>query len=291
MPQPEEQSPRSELKWTLPLIAIIVLSVAAVLAILFTIDAWDPNANSTKLLVEIAKTVLQLCIVGVVGGAVKLAFDEYTRWQTRTEAAREKARAQADARKEQERQRIAAEQARAQQQAEVEKERQQEQAAAINEFRKDMLRRLINANARVRRAPILIEAARSPAVYDQQIHALIDVWIELSIIRHEIQTAGFVFVHWNEIREYLVTMERYLNNFIYEYRSEYAAIADQARTDPGQAWEHIQNLGQYQDFVNGSSTTMYFQQYVRSYFTVRDMMRQEIWASVGIEAQPIPDEE
>lgn len=175
---------RSELKWALPLVAIIVLSVVAVLVIYFTIDTYDPNANSTKLLVEIAKTVLQLCIVGVVGGAAKLAFDEYTRRQARAEADKEKARAHAEAQKEQERQRVEADLARAQQQAELEKERQREQAATINEFRKDMLRRIINANAQVRRAPISISAAQSAVVYDQQMRALIDVWIELSIIRH-----------------------------------------------------------------------------------------------------------
>lgn len=85
-------------------------------------------------------------------------------------------------------------------------------------------------------------------------------------------------------------MERYLGNFIYEYRSEYAAIASEAQTDPGQAWWHIQNLAQFQDFVNGSSTTNYYQQYVRSYFIVRDMMRREIWASVGVDAQLMLDE-
>ena len=166
---------------------------------------------------------------------------------------------------------------------------EQAKAEELNGFRTETLRRLISTNARVRQAPIVIEASRTRRAYAEQMQVLIEVWLELSIIRHEIQTAGAeAFVSWEQLREYLVAMERWLEQILEEYRHVYPIIADTGSVSPDEEWTELQNLELLKDLLTAEQGQPYFQNYVQSYFQARDLMRQEIWSAVGVKT-PAPE--
>jgi hypothetical protein len=225
----------SKLWWIL--LAFVLLCACIALEILVVIDHLDPESASTKLLVDITKTFVQLAVIGILGGLVKWAFDQYTR--------------------------------------------ERDRAAEINEFRKEMLRRLIAVNAEIRQAPVLMEAARSAQAYGEQMQVLIGAWLELSFIRHEIETAGEqAFAHWQAISKRFVRMERWFEPLTREYRKEYNHLADMP---PEMAWSHIRDLPELKQLLSGHHGSPYRHAYVDNYFGIRDMLRQEIWAAVGVE--------
>jgi hypothetical protein len=242
------------------LLALILLCGFIVAAIFIVIDNLNSDLTSTKLLIEVAKIFLQLSVIGVLGGIIKWMFDQHTS----------------------ERERAAEAQAREQERVAEAKAREEERASEINEFRKEMLRRLISINAQVRQAPVLIEAAQSLKAYSEQMQVVIGAWLELSIIRHEIQTAAEVaFSSWSTIRDRFVEMERYLEyHLIDEYRHARKHLAE---AHPEEVWLLIQDLSALQGFLSGDTGSDYFCLYVQNYFAARDIMRQEIWAAVGVE--------
>ena len=63
-----------------------------------------------------------------------------------------------------------------------------ERRDAVNEFRRTAVARVVTATNHVRRAPILIESHRSKDTYDEQSRAILDARLELSLLRHDLES-------------------------------------------------------------------------------------------------------
>ena len=112
---------------------------------------------------------------------------------------------------------------------------------ALNEFRREMVRRLVEATHRVRRIPILVEGDRSAEAYGEQMREATDAYLDLRAVRHEIDNLGVLenaaFDDWPVIRESLQVMEAYLAALLDEYRASNADV----RRHP-QPWDAISVL-------------------------------------------------
>ena len=163
-------------------------------------------------------------------------------------------------------------------------------ADALNEFRKEILRRLISVTNEVRKVPLLIESAQSAKTYGEQMRSLIDSRLELSFIRHELDTANQTFSNSSEVRAHLRTMELYLDELIDEFKDEYRNLSKKQTEKPEVVWSEIQKLPKLSDLQRGGEDSDYRTRYVLSYSSARDLMRQEIWVAVGVKRRAMDGE-
>ncbi|MGI9180250.1 MAG: hypothetical protein ACR2H9_07105 [Longimicrobiaceae bacterium] len=209
-----------------------------------------------EILKSTANAVLQLTVLGVIGVAVKAAFDRH---QEQRKEARERAeRDRKEALEEAEKRRIV--------------------RNAEMEQRRALLRRVVAANRSVRRARILIPAHASAKTYGEQMRILIDADFELSDVRHELGTLPGLFKKRAEIEDQLVQMERYLQQLTEEYRHRYQDIVAIEKTQSCEAvraaLDHLPACG---EFVEAPAAGPLRAAYLPAYWQVRDLMRQEMW--------------
>jgi hypothetical protein len=131
-------------------------------------------------------------------------------------------------------------------------DRRREEAArseALNEFRREMTRRLVDATHRVRRVPILIEADKSARMYSEQMREVTDAYLELRAVRHEIDNLGALenaaFDDWPATRQSLQAIEAYLAALIDEYRASNTAVQDHQP-----AWNAISELPRLRELLD-----------------------------------------
>ena len=134
----------------------------------------------------------------------------------------------------------------------------------MDEFRKEMIRKLVGVAHRVRRAAIFVDARRSANAYDEAMSEIIDATFDLRLIRHEIDSnpgpgpmaPNRAFEEWDEIKRSVGDMEHYLNALIDEYRDAYQGIsklrveADQNRELQATIWEKIARLPQLKGMID-----------------------------------------
>jgi hypothetical protein len=170
--------------------------------------------------------------------------------------------------------------------------RMRDRAATLNGFRKEALGRLIRVTNKVRRAPILIEAA--PSTYLEQMRWLIDSRLELSFVRHEIQTASEkpgekAFAKYEQIRGYISEMENYLDSLIVEFKDKNRQIVSTGsifKKSEEDMWHGIKDLPKLNDLMRGNEkSSQYYMKYVLSYSGALDLMRKEIWSADRCEEQ------
>lgn len=240
---------------------LLILGVAALLGV-FGIYLRTDTAHRTTLLIEIAKGLIQILGIGIIGALVKFLFDDY--WDRRQRADKLKAL-------------------------------EQQRNEALQEFRLDKIKRLVLVTNVLRRAPVLIDAHRSAKTYNQQMRALLDARLELRLLRHEINAAGPgvnpAFPRWPEIRDQLRKMEDYVAWLEKDFRknskgiSELQLEAEKDRSRQGAVWERIRQLESVGDLLNEidaqSKTTEYYQQYQLNYEATLDLMTR---ASLQVEA-------
>jgi hypothetical protein len=159
--------------------------------------------------------------------------------------------------------------------------RSRERAATINEFRKEILRRLVAATNQVRKVPVLIEAAQSAGTYGEQMLLLVDSRQELSLIRHEIESASKAFSDMPKIRANLQSMEDYLDGLVKEFKTNYPELSKLQTNKPPKVWIAIQNLPEFGDLREGDRSSRYHSEYILSYYTSLDLIRREIWSASG----------
>ena len=150
-----------------PLPSVLIGSAVASLALLGLLLVTVPPDQRNELLVQIGNGLTQLLVVVLLGAALKLLGDRYQAQQQ------------------------AAEQRRATRQANLEQRRAAHQAKAAQDraFRQDKYDRLVRATNRLRRVPILIDADRSVATWNQQMLAVVDVSLDLRMIKHQIYSS------------------------------------------------------------------------------------------------------
>jgi hypothetical protein len=157
-----------------------------------------------------------------------------------------------------------------------------QRSAAINEFRKEILRRLVSVTNQVRKTFVLIEAARSTRSYDQQMRLIIAARQELSLIRHEIDTVKETFLKWSAIENSIKAMESYLDDLIKEYSDNYFKLSAIQKSNPVAVWPAMQELKYFGDLFKPIKESKYQILYIKNYQSVLILIREEIWSAAGV---------
>jgi hypothetical protein len=127
----------------------------------------------------------------------------------------------------------------------------------MDDFRKEMIDRLVEATSRIRRVPMLVDAHRSAKAYAEQMKETIDAYLEIRRTRHEIENiADLAFRNWApDIRNNIQAMEHYLEEVIAEFRASGAEILELDRKARrgwrGQAkvWRRISSLPRMEEML------------------------------------------
>lgn len=234
------------------LLALILLLAGAAL-----IYRWSrphlTGPDFAALRVEALKTILQLVAVGIAGGFLTWLLGERSKERDREIAEELKQRDLQEQNREKERQRL------------------REQHEAVTAFRREALARLVSVTNLVRKAPLLIEAHRSKLTYGNELRALLDVQLELGLLRHQIADVQR-FTDWPNIGSAIREMEEYLGTLIAEWRREYLPIP--VETPAG--WSVIEKLPALKDLRDAGGPSRFESQYLASYKSAIRLMSQDI---------------
>lgn len=203
----------------------------------------NPTAKDT-LIIESAKTLLQVVGIAALGGWLKFLYDEVT-----------------------------------DQRRQVEKDREQERArqTAANDIRKGLLDDLIVARSRVEEARRKYRVERSVNPLDQYkttILAILDARLGLSRIFNAIETSQYLFTDFHRIKTHLTKMKDYLDLLIKEYENEISSLRE---LPEGEQIDHLQELKVFDDFVVGNHDSNYEQSFlVHAYRPAVTEIRKEV---------------
>lgn len=159
--------------------------------------------------------------------------------------------------------------------------RGRQRTAAINEFRKTVLRNLIHSYVGVKKSRRLLRSrcriSGAPAgcegqlqlsklAYDEQMGSISETQLELEILVHELLTFSHAFSHQNEIRKFLRKMESYLGTLITEYESSQREITDVdfIALDP---------LTRLSDFIHGRKDGFFRKNFTKSFHSALSHIR------------------
>jgi hypothetical protein len=251
---------------------LVLLGVAAVVTSVWIVHTQD-EAGRDEILQELPKATWQFLLVVVFGGFVSYLFDHY-------------------------RDRVAEVKAQAEKKAADE--------AAMDQYRKELLRRTVTVTRSIRRVPLLVRARRSYRVYDQQMRAVIDAYLDLRAVGHEIDNLGFednaAFANWPEISQAMDAMEQYLESLTDEFAgaqsraiSKLHAQAESDRTGRSEVWDALKDLPVLGDMLaeeprrrnekaerpagppsKAEATTDYYASYLQPYGEAVKLMRAEL---------------
>jgi hypothetical protein len=195
-------------KLATPLFIILIVSVLGVWLVTYF---YPPK--SEQLGIELAKALLQIATVLILGQLVSMWIEDTRYKRQRSDQQRDQDRIDAEARKERERQQI----------------------NAVNEFRKETLDKFIETYSvakkirRLLRATSLISSDDENSkdikvnrdAYDKKMQVINDVQLELEAIKQEIQTsietASNVFTNPAALKDHVSSMESYLRKIVTEY--------------------------------------------------------------------------
>jgi hypothetical protein len=249
-----------------PRVLLSILAFATLAAIGVSVWAFlsQNGKGRDEVLQELPKVTWQFLLVVVLGGFVTYLLQQR---EARAAAARER-------------------------------EQQREAArSAMDAFRAEMLRRTVAVTNAVRRVPLLVSARRSFRTYDEQMRAVVDAYLDLRAMRHEIDNLGAednaAFGSWQEIRNDMRTMESYLAALCEEFAgeqskeiSELQIEAEKHRERQGEVWERLRALPVLGDMLEerpgmGATKaqppeTEYYNKYMRPYGEVVGLMRAEL---------------
>jgi hypothetical protein len=234
------------------LVALVLLLGAAAFVFCW-IRPRLTGADFATLRVETLKTSLQLVAVGIGGGFLTWLLGERSKERDR-EIADERQRRDVKV-----------------QDREKELQRLREQHEAVTVFRREALARLVSATNLVRKAPLLIEAHRSKLTYGNELRALLDVKLELGLLRHQIEDVRR-FTAWTAIGSAIRDMEEYLGLLIAEWRLAYLPIP----VDPAAGWPVIEKLPELKDLREATDQSRFESQYLANYKSAIRLMSQDI---------------
>lgn len=237
-------------KMRLYLITVIGVLVASAALFVLLYTTIDPGAR-VKVKTEVLKVLLQLAAIGVIGGFITWILSERSK---------EKDRILDERSKEEERQ-AARQQKRA------------ERQNAMNEFRLSAIARIVTATNVVRKAPLLIASHRSKKTYGEQVRAILDAKLDLSLVRHE-QESSKVFTRPDGINAEIHRMEAYLERIVDEWRDRYKSLPD----PPHDAWNAIKDLPALADLRTGDEKSLFDKDYLMGHKEVLRLMRDDIFS-------------
>jgi hypothetical protein len=256
---------------------LVLASMTAIGISLWAFLSQDAEGRD-KVAQEVAKVTWQFLLIGVLGG-----FVTYLLQQRQTQAAD----ARADA------QRLIAER------------------AAMDEFRTEILRRTVAVTSAVRRVPLMVSARRSYRTYDTQMRAVIDAYLDLRALHHEVDNFGIdgnaAFKEWGQIRDRMETMETYLGSLCAEFASdqskdisELQVKAEKDRARQPEVWDRLRGLPVLGDMLqeapdlHGSrkevTATNFYASYMEPYGDALKLMRAELLRPAPSPPQTVDDD-
>jgi hypothetical protein len=212
--------------WPASLAALIVFLALLLVGFVMFVGVQATGADREQLLQSLAKVCAQFLLAGIVGFLIKQYVDDRRAQQQQEDAEREEERRRQD---------------------------------ALDMFRLEVLRRLVGAANRVRRAGIALDAARSVEAYVEQMHSLTDAYLDLRLLMHEVagdtRLRNPVFPDWDRIRPHLHQMRDYLHDCVREFRKENADL-QRLRTDQplpaeaaGAIWARISSFPRVRELL------------------------------------------
>jgi hypothetical protein len=250
------------------LLVTLLIAIGAVLAVAALAYASLNGPRRDAVLEDVPKATFTFLLVGVLGVLVKYLVDRH-----RDERARE-------------------EKSHSDERAREEK---------IDDFRKEMIDRLVEATSRIRRVPMLVEAHRSANAYAEQMKETIDAYNEIRRTRHEIDNiADLAFRSWvPDIRENIRAMERYLDEVIDEFRTSGAEIFEldrkawRSRRGQAKVWRRIRSLPRIAEMLaedpSRGATSRFYVGYFEPFGKALAEMRRELLRVPSPEREPEPD--
>ena len=242
-------------RWLLWLvIALTIVTIGFIWGFHHFHNFSDVKAKDT-LIIESAKTLLQVVGVAALGGWLKFLYDEVT-----------------------------------DQRRQAEKEREQERArqAAANDIRKGLLDDLIVARSRVEEARRKYRVERSVNPLEQYkttILAILDARLGLSRIYNAIETSQYLFTDFHRIESHISKMKDYLDGLIKEYESAIITLRELPEKEQS---DHLQELKEFDDFVVGGQVSNYEQSFlVHAYRPAVTEIRKEVLRARRIENEEL----
>lgn len=216
--------------------ALVILVAAGVFAAVFrTLGA----AARTLVMTNALSVLVQLAALGIAGGILTWILNERSKEKEALAARRQKWIDRQD---------------------------------ALNAFRREVAARLIEATNVVRRAPLLIESHQSKKTYGEQLRAIMDQKMEISSLRHEIETSR-AFASSPRIAPHLTAMEGYLDGLVAEWRDAYFHLPN----PPAPAWGLIGQLPKLADLRQGDEDSIFYKNYLLSYQEALRLIRADIF--------------
>jgi len=226
------------------LIGLASLVIASPFLILIVYQNLHNDTSRDGLLTETAKAFLQLVGVAIIGGAIKLLYDDITEQRRQAEKIREQERTM---------------------------------QAATNDIRKELLNDLIYARSGVEEARIRyrIEESLSPVEqYKETILKILKARLTLSRIWNAIETSSYLFSQAEEIKKNINRMKVYLDDLIAEYEK---VIKDLRQLSEAETIKYLRNLKVFGDYVSGEIQTNYGERFlVGSYRPAVSEIRKEV---------------
>ncbi len=147
-----------------------------------------------------------------------------------------------------------------------------ERKAELNEFRRELIARLVNATNLVRTAPL------QKKTYGEQMKSLCDVKSELSSVRHELESykEAFSDSSRSDLRRHITEMEEYLRSLIEEWTKECPPFPGSQTEE----WPPLDKIPMLMDLHKGSrcEPSTFYSKYIKSYRDALLLMRKSIWS-------------
>lgn len=226
----------------------VLVASAALFVLLFT--TIDQTARAT-VKTEVLKVLLQLAAIGVIGGFVTWILNERSK----------------------EKERILSDKSRKEERDAVQQQKQAERQTALNDFRRSAIARVVTATNVVRKAPLLIESHRSKKTYGEQVRAVLDAKLDLSLVRHE-QESSSAFTRPDNIDAEIWKMEDYLKGIVDEWKDQYMSLP----SPPADAWDAIKALPALADLRNGDEKSLFANNYIAGHKEVLRLMRDDMFS-------------
>ena len=237
------------------LVSIFVVSVLVLIALYF----FAKPANGTFEL-EIAKAVLQLGVVSVIGAAVAILVFEYQREGQRSDRDREHERERMEAAQDQERSRL-------QYREDLLKSTLAKAMASYNAVKK--ARRLLRARA-------IAIGTGSPEqwvtadAYDTYMDVINDAQLELENLARDVDTSRRAFSKADDLGRQLRSMEGFLGKLIKEYESSRRRFASETSR------LSLSDLRTLEAFLGPSRNSAFLHELSRPYHEIQKAIREDL---------------
>jgi hypothetical protein len=248
-----------------------VLGLVSLIGLVIIVVWFSDN----PLALEIAKSLLQIIVVVVLGTLVTLLIADYNHRQSRQEQKRQKVHRDEEKQRED-----------ALKRAETLRDESRRRATNLDEFRKKVLERLNRTYVDAKRARRLLRATAFsppyygrlderatvlPDPYDQHLRTINDTQLDLEVLRRDVEANSLAFTHHRQLSTALEAMDDCLGKLITEYEKKRGDFN-------GVSPIMVSHLNRLQDFVKSRKSSTTFGTFVDQYKDATQTIQEDILA-------------